>query len=156
VYRWYRSFLDRASTDDLKQLSLSLLLPVFIFGLFTTRDDPPAWAWPLTGLALLPCLAFAVPWIARTQSAPDRLPIDWGDRFWLLIGFGIGSFLLGAPLSVVGVLSIWSGAILFILGCVFLGLVIRHVRKPVRPAPTPQPNPGGWDEPPRKGWRMFR
>ena len=132
---------------------MSLLLPVFIVGHLTTRDDAPAWTWAVTALALVPCLLFAVPWIARTQAAPDRLPIDWGDKFWILLGLVIGGLVVIAPAAIIDGQPVWYGMLILAVGCLLLGLLIRHIRKPVRP---PQPPPTDWGQPAGKGWRMFR
>jgi hypothetical protein len=150
VLHRYKAFLNRTSAEALRLLTLTLLVPVFVLG---HLSPAPPWAWALTILFIIASVAVAVPWIVRTQAAPDRAPIVWGERGWLVAVATIAGLLILGPASIASRRPVWSGAVPFILGCGSLALLIRHVRRPVRP---PAPKPSDWDPPVPRGWRMFR
>lgn len=154
VLRWYRDLLA-GDAGLLGIAAWSFLALAGIAGYAVVNHPTAPLAWVAFILLVVPALATAIPWIVITFRATDRSAIDWGDRLWLTVVLVIGGSLIGGIGNIADGRYVF-GATALLFGGASLSLLIRHVRKPVRPPEPPQPNPGGWDEPPARGWRMFR
>lgn len=119
------------------------------------------WLWPLAVAAVVAAVVAGTAWTVRNYRAPDRLAIEWNwdNRFWF-IGFAfLCAFTLGGLQAMVtdGAQGILIGGPVFLIGVAILALVIRHFRKPIRPADPIARDQYPWDdEPPPEGWRQLR
>ena len=119
------------------------------------------WLWPFAGVAVLPAVVAGTAWTVRNYRAPDRLAIEWSwdNRLWFM-GLGLVCVVTVAGVEYMvtdGVRGLLVGGPMFVVGGAILALIVRHIRKPIRP---PDPIVRGhdpWaDEPPRKGWPGFK
>ena len=151
-----RQLIGEAPTDALRVLTASSgMLGVALVGLAGRFGF--VWLWPFAVVAFVPAVVAGTAWTVRNYRAPDRLAIEWSwdNRLWFL---GL-ALLCAIPIAGVqamvtdGVRGVLIGGPVFAVGVAILALVVRHFRKPVRPADPIARNHDPWeDEPPPKGW----
>jgi hypothetical protein len=158
--RRIRQLIGETAIEDLQILTVScFLLAVAIGGL--AAEFELRWLGFFSAVPLVPAVVAGTAWTVRRYREPDRLAIElsWDNRMWIIgLLFVCATPITGVRVMMTGGLSgILVGIPVTVAGLGALALIVRHLRKPVRP---PDPIVGKRDpwevEPPRKGWRLLR
>ena len=153
--------LAGAPLDALRILTVSSAVLAYACAAWVVNHSGPPWLWVISAVSLVPAAAAGAAWTVRNHRAPDRLaiPMTWDNRPWFVGLALVIAATIGAARAMVT--EGWPGVLLgtpvFAVGAGILTLVVRHLRKPVRPPDRIAPKHDPWeDEPPRPGWRGVR
>jgi hypothetical protein len=152
MLRWYRDLLN---SDVLSIAAMSFGMLAGMSAYAVANSPSAVWAWSLFIVLLAPFMATGLPWLARTGCAPDRLPASLDDKTWqLIVAIILASFSAGAWNLIDGDpnTTVWGAVVAFAFGGLGTALVVRHLRKPIRPS-EPRQTPDDWREDP-SGWRL--